>query len=398
MRHCAAAGQRRAPADGGGHRGRGRGGQPDHPGDAGRDRRHPADGLRRRADGSLHAADPDRRLGRHGLLADRGVPGDPLGGGPHPARRRPRTATANGKTALTRLYRRVMGPLLHRPALRWGFLAMVALLLLGSCALVYVRVRQGEDAALRQQERVPGHHRHAGGHDAGGDGARHPGSGRRGAAAARGHQPPDLRGHGVALQLQRPGAPLLPAARLERGRHPGEPAAEGRARPAEPRDRQARPRAVAPIARPLRRPHQGGRGAARPAGASDAGGRDLRPDAGGPDRPGAADPRDLREDRRHGGCRLVRGGRPAEVPPRRRQGEGRAARHLRRRHRPDHADRFGGRGGRLAARRLGEGGRAHPAAAGPRRPLRPGAAAEPEGAGADGADRGPAANWCGPSR
>jgi multidrug efflux pump subunit AcrB len=40
---------------------------------------------------------------------------------------------------LTRLYRRVMGPLLHKPALRWGFLAMVMVLLLGSCALVYVR-------------------------------------------------------------------------------------------------------------------------------------------------------------------------------------------------------------------------------------------------------------------
>jgi multidrug efflux pump subunit AcrB len=40
---------------------------------------------------------------------------------------------------LTRLYRRVMGPLLHKPALRWGFLAMVMVLLVGSCALVYIR-------------------------------------------------------------------------------------------------------------------------------------------------------------------------------------------------------------------------------------------------------------------
>ena len=39
---------------------------------------------------------------------------------------------------VTRLYRRVMGPLLHRPALRWSFLATVALLLIESCALVYV--------------------------------------------------------------------------------------------------------------------------------------------------------------------------------------------------------------------------------------------------------------------
>ena len=36
----------------------------------------------------------------------------------------------------TRLYRRVMGPLLHRRVLRWGFLGMVVLLLAGSLALV----------------------------------------------------------------------------------------------------------------------------------------------------------------------------------------------------------------------------------------------------------------------
>ncbi|HSW50622.1 MAG TPA: efflux RND transporter permease subunit [Bryobacteraceae bacterium] len=40
--------------------------------------------------------------------------------------------------AATRLYRRVMGPLLHRAPLRWAFLGMVSLLLIGSGALVYV--------------------------------------------------------------------------------------------------------------------------------------------------------------------------------------------------------------------------------------------------------------------
>jgi multidrug efflux pump subunit AcrB len=39
----------------------------------------------------------------------------------------------------TRLYRRVMGPLLHRAPLRWGFLPMVAVLLAGACSLVYVK-------------------------------------------------------------------------------------------------------------------------------------------------------------------------------------------------------------------------------------------------------------------
>ncbi len=53
---------------------------------------------------------------------------------------RPRAAHVHGEREdrTTRLYRRVMGPLLHRPALRWGFLAMVATLLAGACALVYV--------------------------------------------------------------------------------------------------------------------------------------------------------------------------------------------------------------------------------------------------------------------
>jgi multidrug efflux pump subunit AcrB len=39
---------------------------------------------------------------------------------------------------LTRLYRRVMGPVLHNAPLRWGFLAAVTLLLVGSMSLVYV--------------------------------------------------------------------------------------------------------------------------------------------------------------------------------------------------------------------------------------------------------------------
>jgi multidrug efflux pump subunit AcrB len=43
---------------------------------------------------------------------------------------------------VTRLYRRVMGPLLHKPVLRWGFLSMVTVLLLGSGVLVYIRFVQ----------------------------------------------------------------------------------------------------------------------------------------------------------------------------------------------------------------------------------------------------------------
>jgi len=53
---------------------------------------------------------------------------------------KPSAAHAHGERedVLTRLYRRVMGPLLGHAALRWGFLAMVVFLLIGSMSLVYI--------------------------------------------------------------------------------------------------------------------------------------------------------------------------------------------------------------------------------------------------------------------
>jgi multidrug efflux pump subunit AcrB len=51
-------------------------------------------------------------------------------------------AHGEGEDFFTRLYRRIMDPLLHRPVLRWSFLGMVTMLLLGSCALVYVKFVQ----------------------------------------------------------------------------------------------------------------------------------------------------------------------------------------------------------------------------------------------------------------
>jgi multidrug efflux pump subunit AcrB len=55
-----------------------------------------------------------------------------------------RTGHSHGEREdfVTRLYRRIMGPLLARPALRWGFLLMVAMLLIGACSLVYVQFVQ----------------------------------------------------------------------------------------------------------------------------------------------------------------------------------------------------------------------------------------------------------------
>jgi hypothetical protein len=111
----------------------------------------------------------------------------------------------------------------------------------------------------------------------------------------------------------------------ERGRHPGEPRAEAR---------RARRRATtSPSASARRGGHRGevtgraspgGRSAARPAGAADAGGRDLRTrrrarQALAP----SAD--DLREDTRRRRHRLVRRGRPAQDALRHRQGEGGAS-------------------------------------------------------------------------
>ena len=123
---------------------------------------------------------------------------------------------------MTRLYRRVMGGLLHRPLFRWSFLGRRRGPVAGVRVAVLHRVREGEDAAVRQQERVSGDCRHAEWHHARTDRACHAIAGRRNPEAARSGQCRDLRGNGVALQLQRTGASLLPAARSQHRRYPGE--------------------------------------------------------------------------------------------------------------------------------------------------------------------------------
>ena len=59
--------------------GRQRSGQSHDPGDLRRGRGDPADGLRARVDGAVHAPDPRGRLGGHDLLAPRGVHRHALG-------------------------------------------------------------------------------------------------------------------------------------------------------------------------------------------------------------------------------------------------------------------------------------------------------------------------------
>ena len=90
-----------------GRRGDRRGRQPHHPRHLHRHRRHPAHGLRARADGAVHEPHPDRRLGGHALLAGRGLHRHPVGGGadlpPRPrgegARRGPRGLRRPASTA-----------------------------------------------------------------------------------------------------------------------------------------------------------------------------------------------------------------------------------------------------------------------------------------------------------
>ena len=109
----------------GGRRGR----QPDDPRDDDRDRGDPADGIRRRPDGAVHAADPDRRVGGDALLAARRVRRDAVGDRAALAPRARRRSSTETESRLTRFYRRVMSTLLGRVRARTVFLGGVVVLL-----------------------------------------------------------------------------------------------------------------------------------------------------------------------------------------------------------------------------------------------------------------------------
>ncbi len=81
VRHARLSIERTGRPGGDRHPRRRRGRQPDDPGDADGHRRHPADGIRRRPDGALHAADSRRRFGGHGVLARRRIHRHALGRG-----------------------------------------------------------------------------------------------------------------------------------------------------------------------------------------------------------------------------------------------------------------------------------------------------------------------------
>jgi hypothetical protein len=147
---------------------------------------------------------------------------------------------------LDRLFRRIMTPLLDPRTGRRGAAQAVDRRPGRDPGLGQPRLRQAggaEDAALRQQERIPGRARHAGRHAAGRNregAARDLGRDRPG---ARSRRLPGLRRHRSADQLQRTGAPVLPAQRAGNGRHPGQPRGQEASRPPEPRDRRLGARA-----------------------------------------------------------------------------------------------------------------------------------------------------------
>ena len=177
---------------------------------------------------------------------------------------------------LTVLYRRGMGRLIVSPTMRAALSRGGGRAAPGGRGAGPAQARHGEDAAVRQQERVPGHRRHARGHAARRHGAGHREAGAGDAPHPVGDQRPELRRRGVALQLQRPRAPLLPAPRAAPGGSAGEPAAEGGAVRAEPRHRQAGAGGARADRHGSRRADPGGGSAAGPAGAADARRRGVR--------------------------------------------------------------------------------------------------------------------------
>ncbi len=115
----------------------------------------------------------------------------------------------------------------------------------------------------------------------------------------------------------------------------------------------------------VRRAAESGRGAARTSGAGDAGGRGLWARLPAADGAGQADQEGIRDHARRGGCRLVRGGSAGQVQRRGRSRQGSAERRIGGRSNPDRADGIERRDRGTAARSEIARGRAHPRATRP---------------------------------
>jgi hypothetical protein len=167
------------------------------------------------------------------------------------------------KRPLYRISRALLGPVLNRTGCRCRRWGLVGLLFAAAVTLPALRVVPLEDAAVRQQERVPGGDRHARGNHVAADAGGGDAIGRLPGRGARGGRLSDLRRVGVADGLQRHGAALLPAHRIEPGRHPHQPGAEEAARSAVAHHPAADPRRSDRAGGRGRRAGQAGRGAAR---------------------------------------------------------------------------------------------------------------------------------------
>ena len=144
-----------------------RSGRPDDPRHVHGDRRAAADGVRHRADGAVHEPDPDQREHGHGDLARGRVRDHAVAGAQADAAARARGPGGEPARPLARVdVRAAAHALRRRPARRAA--AEVARRRDRRrdprVGVARARAARGaEDAAVRQQERVPGDRRHAGG-------------------------------------------------------------------------------------------------------------------------------------------------------------------------------------------------------------------------------------------
>ncbi|TKB82560.1 MAG: efflux RND transporter permease subunit [Nitrospira sp.] len=137
--------------------------------------------------------------------------------------------------------------------------------------------RAGQDAALRRQERASTRDRYAEGHHAGRDGSRRKGAHRLCADDSGSPGLPGLCRHGLAGQLQRAGATLLPARGASSGRHSDQSGRQGSTDVTEPRDRPANPTGGSTPRLDVGRQREGGGSAAGSTRAGRGGRGGLRP-------------------------------------------------------------------------------------------------------------------------
>ena len=237
---------------------------------------------------------------------------------------------------VTRVYRRVMGSLLHTPVLRWGFLLGVVALLLGSCSLFYIEFVKVKMLPFDNKSEfqvivdMP-------------NGTTLEETARAANALARATlDQPEV----VNLQTYVGAASPFNFNGLVRHYYlrQGSNVADIQVNLQPKGDRKLQSHEIAKQVRQqpasgcraLRSARQSGRGAARTAGARNAGGRSLRAEDERAHRHRAPHSRPVEGHRWRGRRGLVRGRRPAEIPAAGRQREGRAQRDLRRGYCEDH--------------------------------------------------------------